>query len=210
MKIQVLNHILEHKIVAIIRGVSPSKALDVANALYEGGVRTLEVTLNSPKALAVIEEVADKLGDKVMVGAGTVLDPESARAAIYAGSRFVLSPTVDIATIQATRRYGAVSIPGAYTPTEILNAYSWGGDIVKVFPATAAIAYMKDVRGPLPQIPMMPTGGVQLDNIKEFQKAGAVAFGIGSALVDSKQEITTEYLKKLTEKARLFNEAVNK
>jgi 2-dehydro-3-deoxyphosphogluconate aldolase / (4S)-4-hydroxy-2-oxoglutarate aldolase len=205
---RVLNHILENKIVAIIRGISPEKVLDVANALHDGGVKTLEITLNSAKALSVIEVIADKLGDRIVVGAGTVLDPESARASIYAGARFVLSPTVDVETIRTTRRYGAVSIPGAFTPTEILTAYSYGGDIVKVFPATSAIAYIKDVRGPLPQIPMMPTGGVQLDNIKDFQNAGAVAFGIGSALVDSRQAITDEYLKQLTNKAKQFVDAV--
>ncbi|MRX47010.1 bifunctional 4-hydroxy-2-oxoglutarate aldolase/2-dehydro-3-deoxy-phosphogluconate aldolase [Pedobacter puniceum] len=205
---QTLNHIYQHKIVAIIRGVSADKAKDVAFALAEGGVKILEITLNSPKALQVIEQLADSIGNKVLIGAGTVLDPESARAAIYAGAKFILSPTVDINTIHMTRRHGAVSIPGAYTPTEILNAYAWGGDIVKVFPASAGVAYIKDVKGPLPQIPIMPTGGVGLDNIKEFKKIGAVAYGIGSSLVDAKQTINDEYLKQLTSKAKQFIEAV--
>lgn len=203
-----LNHIYQHKIVAILRGVAPDKAKDIAMALADGGVKILEITLNSPKALKVIEHLADEMGNQILIGAGTVLDPESARAAIYAGARFILSPTVDLPTIQMTRRHGAISIPGAYTPTEILNAYTWGGDIVKVFPATEAVNYIKDVKGPLPQIPMMPTGGVDLSNIQDFKKIGAVAFGIGSALVDAKQIINDQYLKELTTKAKQFIAAV--
>lgn len=203
-----LSQILESKIVAIIRGANPGDVLKIANALRKGGVRALEITMNSSKALSVIEEVAGKIGDEVMVGAGTVLDAETARAAIYAGAKFIISPTLDIKTIRTTRRYGAVSIPGAYTPTEVLEAYSHGGDIIKIFPASNA-GYIKDIRGPLPQIPLMPTGGVNLDNIQQFYKVGAVAFGIASALVDTKQEITDDYLQKLTEKASQFIHAVS-
>ena len=203
-----LSQILESKIVAIIRGANPNDVLKIANALREGGVRALEITMNSSKALSVIEEVAGKIGDEVMVGAGTVLDAQTARAAISAGAKFIISPTLDINTIKTARRYGAVSIPGAYTPTEVLKAYSHGGDIIKVFPASNA-GYIKDIRGPLPQIPLMPTGGVNLDNIQQFYKAGAVAFGIASALVDTKQEITDDYLQKLTEKASQFVRAVS-
>lgn len=204
----ILSQILESKIVAIIRGANPDDVLKIAIALRQGGVRALEITMNSSKALSVIEEVAGNIGDEVMVGAGTVLDAETARAAIYAGAKFIISPTFDIETIRTTRRYGAVSMPGAYTPTEVLEAYSHGGDIIKVFPASNA-GYIKDIRGPLPQIPLMPTGGVNLDNIKQFYEAGAVAFGIASALVDTKQEITDDYLQKLTEKARQFVQAVS-
>lgn len=203
-----LSQILESKIVAIIRGANPNDVLKIANALREGGVRALEITMNSSKALSVIEEVVGKIGDEVMVGAGTVLDAQTARAAISAGAKFIISPTLDVNTIRTARRYGAVSIPGAYTPTEVLKAYSHGGDIIKVFPASNA-GYIKDIRGPLPQIPLMPTGGVNLDNIQQFYMAGAVAFGIASALVDTKQEITDDYLQKLTEKANQFVRAVS-
>ena len=207
--IEALNHIYTHQIVAILRGIAADKAKDVASALAEGGVKTLEITLNSPKALRVIEHLADTIGADVLIGAGTVLDAESARVAIYAGARFILSPTLDLATIQMTRRHGAVSIPGAFTPTEILNAYTYGGDIVKVFPATAALDFIKDIKAPLPHIPMMPTGGVGLDNIQAFKKVGAVAFGIGSALVDVKQTINAAYLKQLTRKAQQFVQAIH-
>lgn len=199
-----LTSILEHKIVAIIRNANPKDVLKIAKALHEGGVKVLEITMNSPKALQVIEEVSRELGDQLLVGAGTVLDPETARAALLAGAKFILSPTINIETIKMTKRYNAVSIPGAFTPTEILTAFENGGDIIKVFPASMGPGYIKDIRGPLPQIPLLPTGGVDLANIKEFAKAGAVGFGIGSALVHTKNEVTDQYLQELTEKAKQF------
>lgn len=203
-----LAQILQYKVVAIIRGARPEDVLTIAQALSAGGIKALEITINSPNALSVIETVAHSMGKDILVGAGTVLDAETARAAISAGAKFIISPTLDIATIETTRRYGAVSIPGAYTATEILTAYTAGGDIIKVFPA-ATSQYIKDIRGPLPQIPIMPTGGVNVDNIADFQKAGAVAFGIGSALVNTKQKVTDEYLKELTGKAQKFLQAIS-
>jgi len=206
-----LAHILEHKIVAIVRGANPQDLVRIAEALHAGGVRLMEVTLNSPGALASIEEVARAMEGRLLVGAGTVLDPESARAALLAGARFIISPTLSKKTIRMTKRYGAVSIPGAFTATEILKAYEYGGDIIKVFPASAGGAtYFKDIAGPLPHIPLMPTGGVSLDNIKGFADAGAAAFGLGSSLVDTKQAMTEENLAKLTEKAQAFVQAVAK
>ena len=204
-----LAHILEHKVVAIVRGADPKSLLRIAQALHAGGVRMMEVTLNSPGALASIEEIAKGMAGKLLVGAGTVLDPETARAALLAGARYIISPTLDKKTIRMTKRYGAVSIPGAYTATEILKAYEYGGDIIKVFPASAGGAgYFKDIAGPLPFIPLMPTGGVSLDNIRGFADAGAAAFGLGSSLVDTSQPVTDEYLAQLTEKARAFVAAV--
>ena len=203
-----LSKILQTKIVAIVRGANPKDVPQIANALFEGGVTALEITINSPKALSVIEELTDKMGDQLLIGAGTVLDAETARAAITAGAKFIISPTVDLETIKITKRYGITSIPGAYTPTEILTAYQAGGDIIKLFPASSGLQFIKDVRGPLSHIPLMPTGGVNLENIKEFQKAGGVAFGIGSALVDSKKMITEEYLQNLSTTARKFIQAV--
>ena len=203
----VLTQILENKIITIIRGSNPADVLKIAEALYAGGIRILEITMNSAKPLAVIENLAATFGDKLLIGAGTVLDAETARAAILAGATFILSPAVDVKTIKMARSYGVVSIPGAYTATEILQAYKKGGDIIKVFPATSP-DYIKNILGPLPHIPLLPTGGVHLENIKEFKQAGAVGFGIGSALVDTKKEVTPEYLIALTEKARQFVQAV--
>jgi 2-dehydro-3-deoxyphosphogluconate aldolase/(4S)-4-hydroxy-2-oxoglutarate aldolase len=204
-----LLHILNYKIIAIIRGAQPEDTLKIVNALYDGGIRTLEVTVNSPKVLSVIENIADNIKDKMLLGAGTVLDPETARAALLAGAKFIVSPTTNTDTIRMTRRYGAVSIPGAFTATEILTAFEHGGDIIKVFPASQGPEYFKDISGPLPQIPLMPTGGVNLDNIKDFLKAGAVAFGLGSALVNTKEKVTDTYLKNLTATARNFVQAVS-
>ena len=202
-----LSKILQYKIVAIIRNINPQDIIKISESLYAGGIRIMEITMNSMKPLEAIEELAEKFGDKMIIGAGTVLDPETARLAISSGAKFILSPTLNIKTIRMAKRYGVVCIPGAYTPTEILSAYSNGGDIIKVFPATSP-SYIKAISGPLPQIPLLPTGGISLDNIKDFQKAGAVGFGLGSALVDFKKEITDESLLSLTKKAKLYVDAV--
>ena len=207
-EMSVLSEILEHKIVAIIRGADPNDVLKIAEALHAGGVKLLEVTLNSENAIEVIKQVADAMKDKMQIGAGTVLNEIKAKEAINAGARFIISPSFDIKTIQKTKELGAVSIPGAYTPTEIVSAYNGGGDIIKVFPASSNVNYIREVRAPLSHIPLMPTGGISLENIKDFQNAGAVAFGIGTALVNTKEKITREYLELLTERARQFSMAV--
>ncbi|MBN9385277.1 MAG: bifunctional 4-hydroxy-2-oxoglutarate aldolase/2-dehydro-3-deoxy-phosphogluconate aldolase [Chitinophagaceae bacterium] len=204
----ILQQIFENKIVAIVRGVRPDAVPDVAAALYAGGIRLLEITLNSPDALAVIRNLSARMSDRLLVGAGTVLDATEAQTAIDAGARFIISPSLDIPTIQATRQLQAVSIPGAFTATEILSAYRNGADIIKVFPASVGASYFRDLRGPLPHIPLMPTGGVNLENILDYHKAGAVAFGIGSALVDGKQTVTDQYLRQLTETAEKFSKAI--
>jgi 2-dehydro-3-deoxyphosphogluconate aldolase/(4S)-4-hydroxy-2-oxoglutarate aldolase len=204
----ILRQILENKIVAILRGVRPDAIPDIAAALYAGGIRCLEITLNSPDALSVIRKLSTKMGEQISIGAGTVLDATEAQAAIDAGARFIISPTLDLPTIRVTKQLQAVSIPGAFTATEILTAYRNGADIVKVFPASVGVGYFRDLRGPLPHIPLMPTGGVNLENIADYQKAGAVAFGIGSALVDGRREMTEEYLRQLTETAGKFSNAV--
>lgn len=204
-----LEHIFKNKIVAIIRGIHPNEVLKIAQALLSGGVTTMEVTLNSSDAFSVIKKLCQEMEDKMLIGAGTVLNEKMAKEALEAGARFIISPIVDKATIRYTKKKGAVSIPGAYTPTEIYRAFSLGGDIIKVFPASSNVNYIKEIRGPLPQIPLMPTGGVTLQNIKEFQKAGAVAFGIGGSLVNAKQAITDEYLQTITDTARQFITLVN-
>ncbi|MEO6731591.1 MAG: bifunctional 4-hydroxy-2-oxoglutarate aldolase/2-dehydro-3-deoxy-phosphogluconate aldolase [Ferruginibacter sp.] len=204
-----LSQILTHKIIAIIRGAEPSDVLEIANALYEGGIRCMEITLNSPQALQVIENIATEMEGRILVGAGTVLDPSGATAAIAAGAKFIVSPITDIDTIHQTKDLSAVSIPGAFTPTEIYTAYTGGGDIIKVFPGSSGPGFIKEIRGPLPHIPLMPTGGVTLQNLSGFKQAGAVAFGIGKALVDTSHTIDEIYLQKIIENARGFMRAAN-
>jgi len=200
-----LQKIADNKLIAIVRGARPEDILKIVQSLYDGGIRIVEITMNSPKALSAIEMVADQFGGEMAVGAGTVLDPESARSALIAGAQFILSPTLHAETIKLTKRYGAVSIPAAFTPTEILTAYELGGDIIKVFPATVlGPQFIKDIHGPLPQIPLLPTGGVGLDNVKSYLDAGAFGLGIGSSLVNTKKEVTEAYLEELTEKAKQF------
>ena len=204
-----IEHILQNKIVAIVRGIEPSNVIKIAHALLAGGVNTMEVTLNSSGALSVITQLTREMKNKMLIGAGTVLNAKMANEAIDAGACFIISPIVDEETIKATKKRGAVSIPGAYTPTEIYKAFSIGGEIIKIFPASSNVNYIKEVRAPLPQIPLMPTGGITLQNIQEFKKAGAVAFGIGGSLVDAKQKITEEYLQKITDTAKKFMQLVN-
>jgi 2-dehydro-3-deoxyphosphogluconate aldolase / (4S)-4-hydroxy-2-oxoglutarate aldolase len=199
----VLSQILQHKIVAIIRGANPSDVVSIAEALHQGGVKLLEVTLNSSNALELIKELSAKMDGKMLIGAGTVLNASMAKQAIDAGAKFIISPSLNIETIQITKKLGAVSIPGAFTATEIVTAFDNGGDIIKVFPASG-VDYIKNIRGPLDHIPLMPTGGVTLSNVSDYFKAGAVAVGIGSDLVNTKLPVDDEYLEHLRIKANAF------
>lgn len=202
------SQLSKQTIVAILRGAAPAVTLDIVRALHAGGIYAVEITLNSDNALGVIKQVSTSMGSTMLVGAGTVLNATEALAAIDNGAQFIISPSFDPATIHVTKAQGAVSIPGAYTATEIVNAYNAGADIVKVFPASNP-QYIKDLRAPLAHIPMMPTGGVNVANIHAFRDAGAIAFGIGSALVDSKQPVTDAWLASLTEKARALQHAIS-
>jgi 2-dehydro-3-deoxyphosphogluconate aldolase/(4S)-4-hydroxy-2-oxoglutarate aldolase len=204
-----LSEILKYKIVAIIRGASPGDILEIANALYKSGIRCMEITLNSEDALQAIQNIARQMEGRILVGAGTVLNAASAADAIAAGAKFIISPITDIETITKTKELGAVSIPGAFTPTEIFKAYTAGGDIIKVFPGSSGPGFIKEILAPLPHIPLMPTGGVSLENISDFKKAGAVAYGIGKALVDTKQKITETSLQQIKANAQKFISAVN-
>ncbi|PWT76037.1 MAG: 2-dehydro-3-deoxyphosphogluconate aldolase [Bacteroidetes bacterium] len=199
-----LARILKSKIIAIIRGSHPDDVPRIVESLYEGGIELVEITMNSPQALDLIRKLSIHWGEKMLVGAGTILEPGDARKAIDAGAQFILSPTTDEWTIRVTRQNNVISIPGAFTPTEILQAYSMGGDIIKVFPARMGPEYIRDIRAPLPHIPMMPTGGVNLENIREFRNAGAVAFGIGSALVNAREKVNDESLAHLKNRATSF------
>ena len=180
-----LDRVFHHPIVAVIRSAEGGVLIDVAEALLAGGVEVLEVTFTVPKAHRVLEQVADKLGDKVLLGAGTVLDPETARIALLAGAKFIVSPAVNLDVIQLCHRYDAAIMPGAFTPTEIVTAWEAGADIVKIFPSDfVGPAYLKAIHGPLPQVRLMPTGGVNLNTAIEFLKAGACALGVGGSLVE--------------------------
>lgn len=197
-----VEEIKNRSVVAVIRGATPESIIPIAESLKEGGVTAIEITMETPKALAIIEKTADRFGDELLVGAGTVLDAETARVAILAGSRFIFSPTVNIDTIRMTKRYGVISVPGAFTATEILNAYEHGADVIKVFPAgVVGPAYFKNIAGPL-HIPLMPTGGINVHNATDYIRAGAVAVGVGTSLVDPKRPITNEYLLEVTQKAK--------
>ncbi|TAA73350.1 bifunctional 4-hydroxy-2-oxoglutarate aldolase/2-dehydro-3-deoxy-phosphogluconate aldolase [Planococcus salinarum] len=203
-----LIRLKEAGLIAVIRKPEQSQIHHIAEALVEGGTGALEITLDTPGALGMIRELKEKFGDRVLVGAGTVLDAPSAKMAIDAGSDFIFCPTFDIETIQMTNRYGRISIPGVMTPTEILNAYSAGADLLKVFPGGAlGTNYIKDLQGPLSHVPVMPTGGVTLDNVETFIKNGAVAVGVGGSLVDSKA-IAEERYEVLTDVSRQFIEKI--
>jgi 2-dehydro-3-deoxyphosphogluconate aldolase/(4S)-4-hydroxy-2-oxoglutarate aldolase len=183
-KDQYFQQIAGAGVVAVIRALSVESLKSIAHALLAGGIPAIEVTMSTPKAIAGIEALADELGDKAAIGVGTVLDAATARDAIHAGAQFVVSPTFDEQIVQTTRRYGKISIPGAYTPTEILRAWTAGADVVKVFPSTGlGPRYFKDLLAPLPQLKLTPTGGVDLKNVAEWIKAGAVFVGAGSSLV---------------------------
>ena len=205
-----LDRILRCGIVAVLRAPSGELLADVAEALLAGGVEAIEVTFTVPRALQVIEQVADRLGDKLVLGAGTVLDPETARAAILAGAQFIVSPTLNLQVIELCRRYSRLVMPGALTPTEILTAWQAGADIVKVFPSDlTGPGYLKAVLAPLPQVRLMPTGGVNLQTAADFLKAGACALGVGGTLAD-KQAIANREFGKITDLARQYVEIVRR
>lgn len=182
-----LSRIVGSGVVAVLRAPSGEMLADVAEALLAGGVEAIEVTFTVPGAHRVIEQVADRLGGKILLGAGTVLDSETARAALLAGAEFIVAPTVNLEVIRLCRRYDKVVMPGALTPTEVLTAWESGADIVKVFPSElTGPGYLRALHGPLPQVLLMPTGGVNLDTAADFLRAGACALGIGGALVEKK------------------------
>ena len=207
-KEQCLSAIVDSGIVAVMRAPSAEILIDISHALLAGGLPTIEVTMTTPKAIAAIERLSDQLGDKAVIGVGTVLDAATCRDAISAGAQFVVSPHFDPEIIQITRRYAKVSIPGAMTPTEILAAWSAGADLVKVFPSTAfGPGYIKDLLGPLPMLRLTPTGGVDLKNVGEWIKAGATCVGVGSSLV-TKDAMAKKDWPAITANARAFIEAI--
>jgi 2-dehydro-3-deoxyphosphogluconate aldolase/(4S)-4-hydroxy-2-oxoglutarate aldolase len=201
-KLEQMQRIEACGIVAIIRANSANELIDTAAAIHAGGVDVIEVTMTTPNALKVISDVSSTYGDAVLVGAGSVLDAETARAVMLAGAEFIVSPVTKADVIEICNRYGKVVIPGAFTPTEILMAWEAGADYVKVFPSSGVGAsYIKDVKAPLPHIPLVPTGGINIENAGEFITAGATALGVGSALVNN-QLIEAGDFESLTERAK--------
>lgn len=202
--IKALQRVLDHKIVAVIRADNGDLLVDVAESLLAGGVEVMEVTFTVPRATRVLEKVADRIGSRILLGAGTVLDTETCRAAILAGAEFIVSPAVNVDVIELCKRYSKVIMPGALTPTEVITAWQAGADIVKIFPSEiTGPKYLKALHGPLPHVRLMPTGGVNLDTAAEFLRCGACALGIGSSLVDPKV-VAAGDLKKIESLARQY------
>jgi 2-dehydro-3-deoxyphosphogluconate aldolase/(4S)-4-hydroxy-2-oxoglutarate aldolase len=178
---------LEGGIIAVVRSESSASLVKIVQVLAEGGVSSAEVTFTVPDAVEVIRQVRRDVGDSVILGAGTILDPETARTAILAGAEYIVAPTLNLEVIRLCHRYDKVVIPGAFTPTEVIRAWEAGADVVKIFPAdVGGPAYLKALRGPLPQVRVMPTGGVDLTTAESFLRAGACCLGVGSALVEPK------------------------
>jgi 2-dehydro-3-deoxyphosphogluconate aldolase/(4S)-4-hydroxy-2-oxoglutarate aldolase len=207
----VLAKIAETGLIPIVRAPSADDALRVIEAIQEGGVPILEVTMTVPGAVGVIQELTKRSMGDVLVGAGTVLDAETARACIQAGANFIVSPSLDEGTVAYCRRYAVPVLPGALTPTEVVRAWQAGADMVKVFPcgAVGGASYIRALKAPLPHIELVPTGGVTLETIGDFIRAGAAAVGVGADLVDM-DALRAGNAKSITDNARRFLEAVQK
>lgn len=206
-----LDRLLETGIVGILRGVPAQKTVAVAEALVDGGVDVIEVTADTDGALATLDRLSSAFDrSDALVGAGTVLDDETAGAALRAGAEFIVAPGFDADVVNTCNRYGALVIPGVMTPTEAIDAYQAGADILKVFPAsTLGPGHVSSLKGPLEHLPLLPTGGVSLDNLKTFVKAGADGVGVGSALIDSEAVAADDY-ETLTRRAEAFRDTVER
>jgi len=201
---QTLQTLLETKIVAIVRSPNSAELVQVARALFDGGIRAIEVTFTVPNAVRVLEQIAAELGQDIVLGAGTVLDAETARLAILAGAEFIVAPNTNAEVIRMCRRYSKVVIPGAFTPTEVVHAWELGADIVKIFPAeVGGPAYIRALKAPLPHIRLMPTGGVNLQTVGDFLKAGASCLGIGAQLVEPRA-VAERNFSRISELARQY------
>jgi 2-dehydro-3-deoxyphosphogluconate aldolase/(4S)-4-hydroxy-2-oxoglutarate aldolase len=199
-----LKRILDGGVIAVVRAPSGAELVPVVQALADGGVTAVEITFTVPNAIEVIGKVRQSLGDRVVLGAGTVLDPETARAALLAGAEYIVSPALNLDVIKLCRRYDKAVMPGAFTPTEVLTAWENGADIVKIFPAdVGGPSYLKALHGPFPQVRMMPTGGVDLTTAEAFLRAGACCLGVGSQLVDPKAVAQKDF-GRLTELAKQY------
>lgn len=208
---EILSLIVEIGIVPVVRTSSAESAIKSIEAIHRGGVRAAEITMTVPGAIKALEKLADQFGDRIVLGAGTVLDPETARACMLAGAQFFVTPTLKLSTIEMAKRYSKVICAGALTPTEVLTAWEAGADVVKVFPANAmgGPKYIKALKGPLPHIEMIPTGGVNLETAGEFLKAGACAVAVGGELVDAKLIRENRY-DEMEARARQYLQAIAK
>jgi 2-dehydro-3-deoxyphosphogluconate aldolase/(4S)-4-hydroxy-2-oxoglutarate aldolase len=206
---EIVDRIKEIAIVPIIRTSSAEMAIQAVSAIYDGGIACVEITMTVDGAIKAVEAVADRYGDKIVLGAGTVLDPETARACMLAGAQFFVTPALNLRTIELVNRYSKPIFPGALTPTEVVAAWEAGADGVKVFPCSAVggAKYIKALKGPFPQIELVPTGGVNLETIADFLNAGSAAVGVGGELVDAKTCNEGRY-QVLTERARQFRAAI--
>jgi 2-dehydro-3-deoxyphosphogluconate aldolase / (4S)-4-hydroxy-2-oxoglutarate aldolase len=208
---EILSAITGIGVVPVVRTSSAESAIKAIEAIHRGGIRAAEITMTVPGAIHALEKLADQFGDRIVLGAGTVLDPETARACMLAGAQFFVTPTLKISTIETIRRYSKVICPGALTPTEVLTAWEAGADVVKVFPcgAVGGPKYIKALKAPLPHVEMIPTGGVNLETTPEFLKAGACAVAVGAELVDAKTIQEGRY-EVFEERARQYLAAVAK
>jgi 2-dehydro-3-deoxyphosphogluconate aldolase/(4S)-4-hydroxy-2-oxoglutarate aldolase len=205
-----MQRLVDSGVVAVMRGADADTVIEVADALQQGGVTALELTADTPGVMDMLSEVSASFSEsETIVGAGTVLDAETARSALLSGAEFVVSPTLEEDVIDVANRYGKLVAPGVMTPTEALRGYEAGADFVKVFPASSlGPGHLSSIKGPLGQIPIMPTGGVSLDNAAEFIDAGALVVGAGSALVDD-DAVEAGDFEAITEQARKFSEVID-
>jgi len=209
-KVEVLNTIRETGVIAIMRAQSSDQLIAAADAIKKGGVTVIEVTMTTPGALGVIAEAKERYGSDVAFGAGSVLDPETGRAAILAGADFVVSPILNLGLIELCNRYGVATMPGCYSPTEVITGWQAGADLIKLFPASVGGPdLVKALLAPLPQVQIVPVGGVDLDTAADFIRSGAVALGVGSSLVSQKL-LDSGDLDELTRRAAAFVEEVRK
>lgn len=207
---QIVNSLIEASAIAVVRLSDPTKLIKVSEAIYEGGVSAIEITMTVPNAIKMIEEANKLIGSYMMIGVGSVLDRETAQKAIDAGAKYVVSPIFKKEIVEISHKNNVPAMPGAFTPTEIQTAFEAGADIIKVFPAdVVGMAFFKGVLAPMPHLKLMPTGGVSLTNAGDWLKSGACAVGVGTALLD-KKAIATEDYKSLTSNARQLMESINK
>ncbi|MDZ4800571.1 MAG: bifunctional 4-hydroxy-2-oxoglutarate aldolase/2-dehydro-3-deoxy-phosphogluconate aldolase [Bryobacteraceae bacterium] len=208
---QILSAILDIGVVPVVRTASADSAIRAIEAIHRGGIRAAEITMTVPGAIKALEKLADQFGDSIVLGAGTVLDPETARICMLAGAQFFVTPALNLATIEIAQRYSKPIMPGALTPTEVLAAWQAGADAVKVFPASAVggAKYIKALKGPFPQIEMIPTGGVNLETAGDFLRAGACAVAVGGELVDA-QTIKEGKYEVFEQRAAQYLEVVRK
>jgi 2-dehydro-3-deoxyphosphogluconate aldolase/(4S)-4-hydroxy-2-oxoglutarate aldolase len=206
---EIVENIIEFKAVAVIRMEDPSKLIKVAEAIYEGGVKAIEITMTVPNAIETIALASKEIGDKVLIGVGSILNQEMAQKAIDAGAKYVVSPIFKKEIIERSHKNGIPAMPGTFTPTEAQLAWEAGADIIKIFPADVlGMSFIKGMKAPMPHLKVMPTGGVSLTNAGEWLKAGACAVGVGSALIDKKAILEENYTV-LTKNAKQIMESIN-